>query len=46
MEGVRALLVDKDQRPLWKGTLAQISDADIDPFFDSLGEYELHLDDL
>lgn len=34
MEGVRALLVDKDQRPRWHpATIAQVLQSDIDQFF-------------
>lgn len=41
-EGVRALLVDRDNKPAWKpATLEEISDATVDAHFASLGEYEL-----
>jgi hypothetical protein len=33
-EGIRALLIDKDQRPAWQpATLAEITQASIDGFF-------------
>ncbi len=45
-EGIRAVLVDKDNKPVWKpGDLAAITDAFIDRFFHPLGEHELHLTD-
>ena len=41
-EGVRALLVDKDQKPQWQpATLAEISDAMVQSFFAPLGDREL-----
>lgn len=43
-EGVRALLVDKDNTPVWRpATLAEVSDTAIDGYFESLGPYELQL---
>ncbi len=33
-EGVRALLIDKDKAPTWSpATLAEVGDADLDPYF-------------
>jgi len=44
-EGVRALLVDKDQSPKWRpATLAEISDADVAWYFQPLGPRELTFD--
>jgi len=43
-EGVRAALIDKDQKPLWKpSVLAEVSDADVDGYFAPLGADELSL---
>lgn len=43
-EGVRAVLVDKDQSPRWNPTsLEQVSDQDLDSCFSSLGPKELLL---
>ena len=40
-EGVRALLIDKDNNPMWSpATPEEISDADIDKFFEPLPEDE------
>jgi enoyl-CoA hydratase len=44
-EGVRAALVDKDQRPRWQpSTLAEIDDASIAAYFAPLGPAELTFD--
>jgi len=44
-EGVRALLVDKDKNPSWTpNTLEEISDADVQKYFDHLGDQELVLE--
>ena len=44
-EGVRALLVDKDQKPRWSpASLAEVGEADIAFYFRSLGDRELVFD--
>ncbi|RYY80247.1 hypothetical protein EON63_16835 [archaeon] len=44
-EGIRALLVDKDQNPRFQPTrLEDVTDEQVERFFQSLGEYELTLD--
>ncbi|MFB6849584.1 enoyl-CoA hydratase/isomerase family protein [Streptomyces sp. NPDC056373] len=44
VEGIRAQVVDKDRRPRWSPkTLAEVTDADVERFFASLGEHELGL---
>jgi enoyl-CoA hydratase len=43
-EGIRAVLVDKDNQPRWApATLDEVSPQLIDSYFESLGEYELSL---
>jgi len=43
-EGVRAVIVDKDNEPRWQpAELAEVGDADIERHFASLGEAELVL---
>ncbi|MEE2033775.1 enoyl-CoA hydratase/isomerase family protein [Rhodococcus chondri] len=44
VEGIRAQVVDKDRNPAWvPATLADVTDADIDAYFQPLGELELGL---
>lgn len=44
MEGVRALLVDKDNKPQWNpSTMSDVPDSLVDKYFSSLGEYDLQL---
>ena len=44
-EGVRAALVDKNQKPRWRpGSLAEIDDAAADAYFAPLGDRELTFD--
>jgi enoyl-CoA hydratase len=41
-EGIRALLVDKDQQPHWRpATLAEVSEATVEGYFANLSEREL-----
>ena len=41
-EGVRAALIDKDQRPRWQpSTLAEVHDYMIDAYFAPIGDREL-----
>ena len=41
-EGVRAVLVDKDKKPRWRfSSLEEVSEAEVERHFESLGEREL-----
>lgn len=43
-EGVRAILIDKDNTPVWEpNTLDRVSDEDIESYFQPLGELELDI---
>lgn len=44
-EGIRAVLIDKDQKPKWyPQTIQDISNEYIEEYFKSLDEFELNLD--
>ncbi|WP_417451476.1 enoyl-CoA hydratase/isomerase family protein [Kordiimonas sp.] len=43
-EGVRAILIDKDNAPVWKpARLDTVSDRDIEAYFENLGSQELNI---
>ena len=45
IEGVRAVIIDKDHAPKWvPDTLEGVGDADVQKYFDPLGENELSFD--
>lgn len=45
IEGVRAVIIDKDHAPKWSpATLEDVSAADVARYFEPLGEDELHFD--
>lgn len=44
-EGIRAVLVEKDHAPKWNpATLAEVSDAAVQAYFEPLGEHDLSFD--
>ncbi|WP_255027057.1 enoyl-CoA hydratase/isomerase family protein [Rhodococcus sp. GA1] len=44
VEGIRAQVVDKDRNPQWSpATLADVTEADVDAYFQPLGDLELGL---
>ena len=46
-EGIRALLVDKDNRPRWEhAALEAVTEAEVARYFESLGERELRFDQV
>jgi enoyl-CoA hydratase len=45
LEGVRAVIVDKDNAPAWSpARLEDVSDADVARYFEPLGPDELEFD--
>ena len=46
MEGIRSLLIDRDNKPMWKpNSLEAVTDDLMQPYFESLGEFDLQLDE-
>ena len=44
VEGIRAQVIDKDRNPQWEpATLADVTAADVDRYFQPLGDLELRL---
>ncbi|HEX7775518.1 MAG TPA: enoyl-CoA hydratase/isomerase family protein [Parvibaculum sp.] len=44
-EGVRAIIIDKDQKPAWRpGRLEEVSGGEVDAYFATLGRDELSFD--
>jgi len=45
-EGVRAILIDRDNAPVWNpNSLDRVSEDDIAHYFENLGEFELSIED-
>lgn len=43
-EGIRALLIDRDNKPVWSPTsVRDVKDSDIDDYLRPLGEHDLQL---
>ena len=43
-EGIRAVIIDKDNKPRWQPpTLAEVDPTSVDRYFEPLGERELVL---
>ncbi len=46
IEGIRAAIVDKDRKPIWRpGRLEDVTEAIVDRHFDAIGERELKFSD-
>lgn len=43
-EGIRAVLIDKDNKPNWSKALDQVKQEDVDKYFATLDEFDLNLD--
>lgn len=47
MEGIRSVLIDKDNKPLWQpNSLEAVTEDLLQPYFESLGEFDLQLDEF